>query len=95
MTQQWRDMGQSNVVSAAMRLLNHRRLRDHRSPLLPLCFPLALLFGRALARGDLVEGAPFRFHSQVGPSISFTSSDPSSCTGRLLDRPGKRLPDWL
>jgi hypothetical protein len=33
---------------------------------LPFDFSLALLVGRALARGDFVEGAPFRFHPHVG-----------------------------
>ena len=47
-------------------LLNHHFLENHRTLLLPLCFRLALLVRCALARGNLVEGAPFRFHPNVG-----------------------------
>jgi hypothetical protein len=52
-------------MAEASELLKHRRLRDHRGHLLR-CFSLAFLVGGALTRGDLVEGAPFRFHSHMG-----------------------------
>ena len=48
------------------RLLNHYGLRDRRNLLLPFGFRLALLVGRVLACGDLVEGAPLRLHPDVG-----------------------------
>ena len=42
------------------RSLKHHGLRKRRSLLLPLGFLFALLVGRALTCGDLVEGAPLR-----------------------------------
>ena len=57
------------------RLLNQRRLGDRRRRLLPFGFRLALLIGRVLARGDLVEGAPFRFHPHVGVAREHGAGD--------------------
>jgi len=48
------------------RLLNHHSWRDHRSPLLPFDFLLALLVGCALPCGDFVQGAPLRSHPHMG-----------------------------
>src|SRR5450759_4336479 len=45
------------------RLLNHCLLSSHDS--LMLCFLPALHIGGALARSDLVEGAPLRFHPDM------------------------------
>jgi hypothetical protein len=39
---------------------------EKRCLLLPLGFVLSLLIRRALARGDIVEGASFGFHPHVG-----------------------------
>jgi hypothetical protein len=50
----------------AVRLLKQRGLGDHQRLLLLLCFFLALLVGVALARSNLVEGAPFSLHPHVG-----------------------------
>src|SRR5437879_6357603 len=50
----------------AVQLLDQRRLGDHRSLRAQFSVALALLFGRALARGDLVERAPLRLHPQLG-----------------------------
>ena len=49
----------------AVRLLNHRQLKNSRL-LLPQAFRLALLVGCTLARRHFVEGAPVRFHPHVG-----------------------------
>ena len=71
-------------MAEASELLNHRRLTNHRSRLLVFGFLLALLVRRALARGDLVEGAPFRYHPHVGVAGEYGARDvPGKLRGRL------------
>ena len=50
----------------ARNLLNRHDWRSHRGPALTFCFLVPFLVGRALPRGDLVEGVPFCFHPHVG-----------------------------
>ena len=48
------------------------------SLLFSLGFLFALFIGRALACGDLVEGAPFRFHPHVGVPLEHSARDVAS-----------------
>ena len=53
------------IPGEAANLLNQRRLRSHLCLLPTFGVFLTLLVGRALARGDLVQGVPFRFHPNM------------------------------
>src|ERR1035441_6743282 len=69
-------------------LLNSSGLRGTQEMLPPLRFILALLVGRVLACGDLVEGAPLGLHPDVGvagkhgretcPAMLMITSSPAS-----------------
>ena len=52
-------------------------MRNRRGLLLPIGVALALLVGRILSRGDLVEGAPLRFHPHVGVAREHGARDVS------------------
>src|ERR1017187_3995686 len=59
-------LGQSATHVSPPAITDHRRLEDRRSLLPPFRVILPLLVGRILAGGNLVEGAPLRFHPHVG-----------------------------
>ena len=53
---------------------------NHRSLLRPLCFPLTILVGRALACGNLIEGAPLRVRPHAGVAGEHGARDVPSDT---------------
>jgi len=69
------------------RSLKHQWFSSHRTLLPPLGFFLALLVGGALARGNLVQGTPFRFHPHVGVTREHGARDvPGDAHDHLVAR---------
>jgi hypothetical protein len=73
-------------------LLHHRRLKEGPSTLLyPLRFYGPLLVCGPLARSNLVEGVPFRFHPHVGVTGEHgTRHVPRNAHDYLVARAGLR-----